>query len=196
MTSGAEDSQDLDLRRPMADPAAVASLATQIALAKAKDVSGRITPGPLVLAADTVVALSGEPVIGKPTDVDDATEMLTRLLDHEHLVVTGLALISSQHGIVGSAAEVSRVRLEANAEELERYLASGDWQGKAGAYGIQDSGTPVVSCSGSVTNVIGLPLERAAEQLIRHGLSQVSVQQAEMIESAWHRRIFGPEAAE
>lgn len=195
LTSGAEDDLGLDPRRPMAGPAEVATLATRIALSKAKDVARRVAPGPLVLAADTVVALPGEPVIGKPADLDDARAMVTRLANREHLVVTGLALINSQDGQVDSVAEVSHVRLEASPAALHQYLESGQWQGKAGAYGIQDTGTPIVTCRGSVTNVIGLPLVQTAELLATHGLNHVSIEQATAIETTWHRRIFGPEPA-
>lgn len=191
LTSGAEDDLGLDPRRPLEGPAEVATLATRIALAKAKDVARRMAPGPLVLAADTVVSLPGEAVMGKPTSLDDARDMLSRLLDRDHLVVTGLALINSQDGQVDSVAEVSHVRLEASPAALHQYLESGQWQGKAGAYGIQDPGTPVVKCVGSVTNVIGLPVVQAAALLAEHGLTHVSREQAEAMETAWQRRAFG-----
>lgn len=126
---------------------------------KARSVLGQVEDG-LILAADTIVTCEGE-IYGKPIDRDDARTMLTNLLGSTQQVITGLTLLDAgtkKRQIVHAATRV--VMRTVSDETIERYLDSGDWMGKAGAYGIQDSADAFVErIEGSFTNVVGLPME-------------------------------------
>jgi septum formation protein len=135
-------------------------VARWLAQAKAKRVATR-HPADRVLGADTVVAL-GDQLLGKPEDERHAERMLRSLSGSTHRVITGVALVGPGVAIVDHVE--SRVQMrELTDAEIADYVASGDWRGKAGGYGIQDD-DPFVTCTtGSITNVIGLPMERVAE---------------------------------
>lgn len=117
-------------------------------------------PNEIVVAADTVVWLDGR-FYGKPADFNEATEMLTDLSGRTHQVVTGVVL-----GRVGEGfqefAEVTWVTFHTLAEdEIAAYLKSIHPLDKAGAYAAQDdNGRLIAKVEGSISNVIGLPMER------------------------------------
>lgn len=110
-----------------------------------------------VLAADTTLDLDGE-IIGKPADAKDATEILARLSGRSHRVLTGVAVGFEDR--LETALSVSEVRFRAlEAEEIRRYVASGEPMDKAGAYGIQGrAGLFVAHIAGSYSGIMGLPL--------------------------------------
>ena len=114
----------------------------------------------LVLGADTVVELGGR-IIGKPADAADARRILSELSGSEHRVLTGLALVDLARGRRLLAHDVTRVRMRRlDPEEIAAYVASGEALGKAGAYALQETGDRYVEqLVGSVTNVVGLPME-------------------------------------
>jgi len=114
----------------------------------------------LVLGADTVVELGGR-IIGKPADAADARRILSELSGSEHRVLTGLALVDLDGGRRRLAHDVTRVLMRRLApEEIAAYVASGEALGKAGAYALQETGDRhVEQLIGSVTNVVGLPME-------------------------------------
>jgi len=116
--------------------------------------------GGLVLGADTVVELGGR-IIGKPADAADARRILSELSGSEHRVLTGLALVDLDGGRRLLAHDVTRVRMRRlEPEEIAAYVASGEALGKAGAYALQETGDRYVEqLVGSVTNVVGLPME-------------------------------------
>jgi septum formation protein len=121
--------------------------------------------GDLVLGADTVVALDGE-ILGKPRDAAQAREYVGRLNGRAHDVVGGIAL--AEHGeIVASAVETTRVTFRrSDAAALDRYVATGEWRGRAGGYAIQGEGRALVArIEGDYLNVVGLPLARLRELL-------------------------------
>lgn len=139
-----------------------------LALAKAKAVSYR-HPGKLVIGGDTVVAFESEAgqftQLAKPTDVADAQSMLGQLAGRSHVVITGLALARDGEGAVDAATTQVRFR-ELSAAEIAKYVATGEPMDKAGAYAIQGGAAGfVVSVEGSISNVIGLPLELLREML-------------------------------
>src|SRR5690606_34793222 len=111
-----------------------------------------------VLAADTVVAV-GRRILPKAELVDEASNCLRLLSGRSHRVYTGVCLITPS-GKVRQKLVETRVRFKRlSREELESYLASGEWRGKAGGYAIQGlAGTFVVKMVGSYSNVVGLPL--------------------------------------
>ena len=126
-------------------------------------------PGAVVLAADTEVIL-GERIYGKPRDAEDAREMLQSLASRTHLVVTAVWLVSGAR----EAQAVNRSEVTfgpIDAREMDAYLASGEWQGKAGAYGIQGLASAFIAhLSGSHSSVMGLPMFETAQLLRQFGL--------------------------
>jgi len=127
-------------------------------------------PGARVLAADTEVILDDE-VFGKPADAADAARMLRQLSGRTHAVATVVWLLHA--GGEASATSLSDVTFAALDEPtLDAYLASGEWQGKAGAYAIQGRAAAFIAhLSGSYTGVMGLPLFETAALLRRHGVT-------------------------
>lgn len=135
--------------------------AAGLAWRKARAVASRRGSG-LILAADTVCAVGGE-ILNKPVDRADAERMIRLQEGGDADVVTGLCLHRGDREEWVGAVEISVVRFRAltDAERLA-YLDSGRWEGKSGAYGVQD-GDPFVSVArGSFSNVVGLPMERLA----------------------------------
>ena len=128
-----------------------------------------LPPLPL-LAADTTVILHGA-VLGKPADVAQARSMLRRLSGSEHEVHTAVAVYAS--GILREAVSATRVRMRALQDaEIDRYIASGEPFGKAGAYGIQGlASTFIAHISGSYSGVMGLPLYETADLLRPAGIT-------------------------
>ncbi len=137
----------------------------KLALAKAAEVAAR-RPQRLVMGADTVVDFDGH-IIGKPADADDARRIVRKLFSAPHKVITGLALVWRDRAIerVRGAVTVVIPRALTDAQ-VEAHIRSGDWEGKAGAYGIQECGDEFVErIEGSFTNVMGLPMEMVEEML-------------------------------
>ncbi|MCG8404891.1 MAG: Maf family protein [Phycisphaerales bacterium] len=134
-----------------------------LAYFKACSVAGN-HPKKTILAADTIAFVDHE-IIGKPKDRDDARHILKKLSGTEHEVITGVALlqpITSQR-LLHHDISVIQVRPLADSA-IENYLDTGEWRGKAGAYGIQDHGDAFVErVQGSFTNVVGLPMELLAQ---------------------------------
>lgn len=121
-------------------------------------------PGRTILAADTIVAVDGQ-IIGKARDRDHAREILRMLTSTPHEVISGVSLLraGSDQRLIDHA--VTRVFMRTMSEsELEAYLDSGEWEGKAGAYAIQESADRYVQrIEGSFSNVVGLPVELLGE---------------------------------
>jgi len=121
---------------------------------------GRDHPGATILAADTM-AVVGDAILNKPLDRADAGRMIRMMNGTTHRVVTGVVLHEPSTGRRMMRHDVTRVRFRRlNDAQVERYLETGDWEGKAGAYGIQDTGDAFVEgIEGSFSNVVGLPME-------------------------------------
>lgn len=119
----------------------------------------------IVTGCDTITVCDGD-ILGKPVDQADARRMLRLLRGREHFVVSGLHLRRRPDDVEISGSETTRLRmLPLNDVELEEYLKSGLWEGKAGAFGLQDRTGWIEVVDGSETNVVGLPMERLAEML-------------------------------
>ena len=145
-------------------PMLPADLAEYLAAQKAKFVARR-HPNAVVLGADTVVA-SGDTILGKPRDADDARRMLRLLSGTTHAVVTGVAVVhSATHEFIASRVLSSVKMRDLAPAEIERYVAGGQWQGKAGGYGIQDNDPFVTRMSGCHTNIVGLPMSETKRLL-------------------------------
>ncbi|CUH63927.1 Maf-like protein YhdE [Thalassovita gelatinovora] len=118
-------------------------------------------PDDIVLCADTTVAL-GRRILGKPENAGEAAQFLLAMSGRRHRVITAVAVRRGDK--VWEKDVVTSVRMKnLSDEELNAYLATGDWQGKAGAYGIQGpAGALIPWISGSFTAVVGLPLAETA----------------------------------
>lgn len=123
-------------------------------------------PDAVVLGADTLV-YQGEYLFGKPADLNDAFQMLSALQGREHEVVTGVCLMQLRERRQRVFCVSTSVRFRPlRTSEIRRYLQRVDPMDKAGAYAIQEEGDIIVEAiSGSYSNVVGLPLERLAEEL-------------------------------
>ena len=146
----APDYEEHDL--PEAD---AVELVKEHALGKARSVADRADGRP-VLGVDTAVALGGR-LYGKPKNAAEAAEMLDALSGNTHLVVSGLALLTPDWELVDNVA--TRVTFRSlTPRDLAAYVASGEWEGRAGAYAIQRRGAALVqSIEGDYLNVVGLP---------------------------------------
>ncbi len=122
-----------------------------------------------VLGADTLVEVGGE-ILGKPQNRKHARKMLHKLADTRQSVITALALVGpGEERIISSDVTYVTMRPLGD-EEIEEYLDSGMWRGKAGAYGIQEVNDRFVeSLEGSFSNVVGLPMELLERMLTAAG---------------------------
>ena len=127
-------------------------------------------PDDIVLCADTTVAV-GRRILGKPADQDEAAGFLRLMSGRRHKVITALAV--KRAGQIWQRDVQSIVRMKSlSAQDIERYLATGDWQGKAGGYGIQGPAAVLIPwISGSFTAIVGLPLAETATLLAAAGYS-------------------------
>lgn len=128
--------------------------------------------GSLVLGSDTLIAV-GETILGKPADRAQAQAMLRRLRGREHRIYTAVALYAPARNTQDVAVDRVRVWMKPLSDaDLEAYLATGEWQGKAGAYSIQGRGGSLIErIEGDYTAAVGLPLRLTASLLQKHGLS-------------------------
>ena len=146
----------------------------RLAEAKGRSVAARLgdraqpSPACVVLAADTEVVLDGE-VLGKPCDDAAAARMLRALAGRTHEVLTAVFLLRTDSGRAVCDVEQSRVRFHDYDERtIAEYVAAGEGRDKAGGYAIQGRGARLAeSVEGSLSNVVGLPVERLAEWLAR-----------------------------
>lgn len=139
----------------------------QVAWSKAAAIAPRNDAG-IILAADTVGWIDGH-VIGKPADEADARRILRTLAGTTHELWTGVVLWRRPDDLQLCWQEVSKVAMTAlDATTLDAYLATRVWEGCSGAYAIQEENDPYVRVvEGSVTNVVGLPMETLARVLPR-----------------------------
>jgi len=141
-----------------------AQLVARLAYQKAADVMGRVQSG-LVLGCDTVVECAGQ-TLGKPDDREHACQILCLLRGREHFVYSGLCLWPVPGGEPKVRVAVTRLRMDPLSDaQIDEYLESGAWEGKAGAFGYQDRLGWVHIVEGSESNVVGLPLELLAEMI-------------------------------
>jgi septum formation protein len=139
------------------------TLAVRLAREKAVKVQERLhgqeeTKGAFIIAADTVVAV-GRRIMPRPELLEEAASCLRLLSGRTHRVYSGICVVTP-HDAVKTRLVETRVRFKRlSDEDIESYLASGEWRNKAGGYAIQGlAGSFVVKLVGSYTNVVGLPL--------------------------------------
>lgn len=131
-------------------------LSAALASRKAEDVFGR-NGDAIVIGADTVVAV-GSSILGKPQDAEEARSMITRLSGREHSVFTGVCAVSREFKKT-LCCRTDVLFEDLTAGEIDDYIAQGDWDDKAGAYGIQGAAAKYIrGIRGDYYNVMGLPL--------------------------------------
>jgi septum formation protein len=152
-----------------------AALVARLAYQKAADVAKKVGQG-LILGCDTVAECDGQ-ILGKPADEQHARQMLQTLSGRLHRVLTGVCLWKVPDGEPKTRVAVSTLRMDALSDRhLEDYLTSGQWEGKAGAFGYQDRLGWVHIIEGSESNVVGLPMELLGEMLRSFQFSVFSFQ--------------------
>lgn len=126
-------------------------------------------PDAAIMTADTTVCLDGT-ILGKPIDAADARDVLARLSGTRHRVLTSVAVCAD--GQVRQALNISHVWFRPlRTDEIERYVASGEAMGKAGAYGIQGKAAEfIMRIDGSYSGIMGLPLCETAALLRQAGV--------------------------
>jgi septum formation protein len=150
------------------------SLATRLAKEKATVALAAVQRdqeliGAYILAADTVVAV-GRRILPKAELLDDAHQCLRLLSGRNHHVYTGVCLVTPK-GVFRQRLVETRVRLKRlSNDDIEAYLAAGEWQGKAGGYAVQGLASAfIVKISGSYSNIVGLPLYETVSMLAGEG---------------------------
>lgn len=150
-------------------------LVARLACQKAADVVERIEAGSVdpqaggrrmvVIGCDTVAECQGQ-ILGKPADERHSQQMLELLSGREHRAYSGLCVwpLPGREPMVRIATTTLRMRTLA-ASEIRDYLATGLWEGKAGAFGLQDRLGWLSIVAGSESNVVGLPMELLTEML-------------------------------
>ncbi|MCA9222345.1 MAG: Maf-like protein, partial [Planctomycetales bacterium] len=133
-------------------------LVARLAFQKGRDVAERIESG-LIVACDTVAECRGH-ILGKPKNRRHAREMLRLLRGTEHRVYSGLCLWRRPDNRLRTRVDVTVLRMDdLSDEQLNEYLDSNAWEGKAGAFGYQDRVGWLHIVEGSESNVVGLPME-------------------------------------
>ncbi len=163
------DVQPADIDEKQVSASSPSEFAQRLAVMKAEAIAEKF-PGDVVLAADTIVCL-GDQIMGKPDTAEDARRMLELLSGTTQIVITGVCVMRKSAKYMHSAKVLSAVRMDnLNGHQVEQYVASGDWQGKAGGYGLQDKDPFVRRIAGSHSNVVGLPMEQTAHMLELAGI--------------------------
>lgn len=127
----------------------------------------------VLLAADTIVSL-GRRIIGKPTSKSHAKDILEMLSGRRHRVISAI-VVRSNHKARSKVVETVIKMKKLTAEEIAEYIASDEWQGKAGGYGIQGKAEQFIPwIRGSYSNVVGLPLYETRNLLVSHGLRAIN----------------------
>lgn len=177
LPDASEDAEALEVVRPGEAPRRYVQRVTRLKLLAAlQRMQARGLPLAPVLCADTTVAL-GDTILGKPATADDARQMLAQLSGRTHRVFTAVAVgvfqKTERKPVVYQAVSASNVIFsELSADVIDRYVATGEPMGKAGAYGIQGLAALWTSrINGSYTGIMGLPAFETASVLRQAGLA-------------------------
>ncbi|MDO8301717.1 MAG: Maf family protein, partial [Sedimentisphaerales bacterium] len=150
---------DIDEAAHLSDSISAIAYTKLLAFEKAQAVAHK-HPAALVIGADTIVYADGK-IIGKADDHDHAREIIELLFSRPHEVITGVALIKlDEHIRIVESVTTIVYPKKLTPAQIDQHIQKGDWQGKAGAYGIQETGDEFVErIDGSLTNVMGFPME-------------------------------------
>ena len=145
------------------------NLVERLACEKAVEVQKPISTKPYILAADTVVVMGGK-ILGKPQDKDEAKAFIGQMSGRSHDVVGGISLIAPDGSRI-SRVVTTKVKVKRLLErEIESYIDTGEWEGKAGGYGIQGRFAMYIKdILGSYTNIVGLCVYNTRQMLVGKG---------------------------
>ena len=162
------DIQKSDIEEVILENESPEDMVVRLAYEKAFDVAKRNTDR-LVIGADTIVALDNE-VLGKPKDQNEAYQMIKRLSNKTHKVITGISLINLKENKIIKDYVVSFVTFKYLSEDsIKDYINTNESLDKAGAYGIQGYGALLVkNIQGDYFNIVGLPISRLSDLLKNH----------------------------
>ena len=160
--------QKSDIEEVILENESPESMVVRLEYEKAYDVAQK-NKDKLVIGADTIVALDNE-VLGKPKDKEEAYQMIKKLSNKTHKVITGISLINISHGMVVNDYVVSLVTFKDLSEDsIKDYINTNESLDKAGAYGIQGYGALLVdNIQGDYFNIVGLPISRLSDLLKNH----------------------------
>jgi septum formation protein len=129
-------------------------------------------PEAIIVSGDTLVDLDGE-AIGKPKDFNHAREILRKLSGTTHAIVSGVTVVDMNTNQQRTFSVKSKITFrELDTKDIEKYIQTGESLGKAGAYAFQGAANHFVKNSeGSITSIIGLPLEETAQVLEQFGVN-------------------------
>lgn len=146
-------------------------VAIALGLGKARDVAGRY-PDAIVIGGDTIVTIDSTQ-LGKAETPDEAREMLRGLAGKSHTVTTSVVVLcAAEKYEYADADETTVIFKPYDKKAVEAYLATNDWQGKAGAYGIQSGAAPLIDhIEGDIETVIGLPTRLLVAPLTHFGIA-------------------------
>lgn len=154
-------------------PGCPQALAGELASKKALSLREYVGPSSVILSADTICVDSDGYLIGQPRDRDDARRMIERFMHRTHVVITGVALLTDGMDQPDAFADQARVSLgPLNEAQLQAYVNSDQWRGKAGGYNLfdrRDAGWPL-RVQGDETTVVGLPMRRVVPALRALGI--------------------------
>ena len=162
------DIEKSDIEEVVLENESPEDMVVRLAYEKAFDVAKRNTDR-LVIGADTIVALDNE-VLGKPKDQNEAYQMIKRLSNKTHKVITGISLINLKENKIIKDYVVSFVTFKDLSEDsIKDYINTNESLDKAGAYGIQGYGALLVkNIQGDYFNIVGLPISRLSDLLKNH----------------------------
>ena len=162
------DIQKSDIEEVILENESPEDMVVRLAYEKAFDVAKRNTDR-LVIGADTIVALDNE-FLGKPKDQNEAYQMIKRLSNKTHKVITGISLINLKENKIIKDYVVSFVTFKDLSEDsIKDYINTNESLDKAGAYGIQGYGALLVkNIQGDYFNIVGLPISRLSDLLKNH----------------------------
>lgn len=144
-------------------------LVERLARAKASHISEQTNSSGYILAADTVVSL-GTKILGKPQDKHQAKEFMVMMSGRRHRVIGGISLITPEGKQISRVVETIVKTKRLTQQEIEDYIASGEWEGKAGGYGIQGRFVMhIKEILGSYTNIVGLCVYNTRQMLDGNG---------------------------
>ncbi len=159
---------DGELESGAVDPVQwVGSLAYYKAASSADSIQDQAPDGSVVLGADTV-CVYGDEIVGQPVDREDARRILQRMRGVSHEVLTGVAIVCPESGRREIFVDRSVITVgEISDEQIEEYLDSGKWQGKAGAYNITErlAAGWSIKFEGDESSIVGLPMTRTLDRL-------------------------------
>ncbi len=156
--------------RPITLTQSPGDLAAQLAEQKALSLRNLVPPNSVILAADTICITNNNQLLGQPKDRHDAQQMIRQFIQNNHQVVTGIALLTDALNTPKTLVDQATVTLGTLTDvQLNEYLDTQDWQGKAGGYNLFDrqaAGWPL-TVEGDPTTVVGLPMKKLIPALAK-----------------------------